>query len=247
MTIPLLTPESVKKDSTSQQREQQARVRDFSVEEERLVKSINQLRQDEIDEKARIDADVAQFRADAKVEVGKLDKQISNKRQEVEALEARRVEAMKPIEVVRKEADDRNAKSKDREDAIAIREATQKLADEAHTEALEKLHDREQLIAEREDELDDREERVRQEEDRSKESLAGVNQRWADFHIAVAAKDKEFIDRETTVSAGEQANIIRSQELDKKEFDYKEKDREIASRYEALERASLQILGTQHD
>lgn len=248
MTTTLLTPESVKSDSQSQAREQQARVRDLSIEEERLIKSINDLRRDEVDEKARIREDVATFRNDAQVEVSKLDLVISNKKREVESLEARRAEAMRPIEEIRQEAEALMDQAQKRADDVKEREDKQKEADEAHTEALEKLHDRKQLADEREAALDNRQEMVKQEEQRSKESLEGIAQRWAHFHETVAAKDTELTQREAVVSAGEQANIIKAKELDQKEADYKEKDREIASRYEALERAHIEILGNkQHD
>ncbi len=241
MTIPLLTPESLKEGSKVQAQEQQARMRSMAHEEERLIRSINDLQRDEREEKERIKEDVARFRNEAHVKILEIDSTIASKKKEVEALEERRAEAMKPIEEVRKEADERNEKSKEREEVVAKREqAAEALADQ-NLEELEQLNDRRQLQNERDEELDKREEKVKQEEAISKESLAGVNQRWVEFHEAVAKKDKEYEECEARVSAGEQANTIRANELDKVAADQKENERGLQHRYAILEIAEAEF------
>ncbi len=240
MTIPLLTPETVKNDPTRQEQEQRRRIRDLSTEEDRLVKSINSLRTEEKDETERIEKGMAEFRAEQKTVRDSLSK-------EVTSLERRREEAMKPIVVVQQEADERNQKSKDREEAVSAREIAQDTAEknfkEYVVETKEKLHDKEQLLAERSDDLDDRENAVKAEEARSKESASGLADRWVKFHETVKLKDEELTNRESQVSAGERANVIRSQELDKLDIYYKEKDRELTDRQQTFESTVKEIRG----
>lgn len=236
--IPLLTPEAVKTGSSRQETEQRNRVRDLSNEENRLIGSVNILRTNEAEERERIEGDMAKFRAEQRTERDRL----SN---EVTTLESRRTEAMKPIEQVQKETDERNAASLSRETAVATREdaadSREKSLGERETEFLETSADRQQVVGEREKALDDREERVRQEEAISKESLDGLNLRWADFHKLVAETDRDLVRRENAAVAAEQANVARAGELDKRELDYQSKDREIADRYATLTASSLEI------
>lgn len=239
MTIPLLTPETVKNDSQKQEQEQRVRIRDLSIEEDRLIKSINTMREEERSEKERIETGMVQFRAEAKAERDRLSADVTS-------LESRREEAMKPIQEIRNEAMEKNARAGEREESVAKRdEALTKAEKEFHefvVEKTEKIRDTEQIHAEREEDLDKRQNRIQAEEDRLKESSTGLAQRWVDFHKAVDAKNAELTSRESAVSAGEQANRIRSAELDKAEIHYKEKDREIKDRYETLASAEREIL-----
>lgn len=241
MSIPLLTSESVKQGSQIQEQEQRARMRDMSAEEERLIKSINELKIAEQEEKDRVKEDVAEFRNKAHIEVVEIDNVIVGKKREVEALEVRREEAMKPIEEVRKEADERNAKSKEREEAAALLEKELNDRDEVSLNEIEKFEDRKQLQNEREENLDKREEKVKAEEAISKESLAGVNKRWAEFHEVVAVKEKEFDTREAAVNAGEQANLAKAEELEKVSNEQSHQHRQIADKYETLGRARAEF------
>lgn len=241
--IQLLTPSKVRSDSLEQEREQRARVRDLSSEEERLVRSINYLRKEEEDEKARIREDVADFRNKAQVEILGVDKQILEKKKEVEDIETRRKEALRPIEEIEQEARNRNEQSKQRVQILNDRQIEIDKQEARITEEWEAIDDRKQLLDEREEELNTRESKIKLAEDQLKESTNGLNERWAQFHIAVAEKEKELVDRENAVRAGEEANRIQLAEFAQLEKDYQQKDREIKDRYATLERAADEIRG----
>lgn len=229
--MPLLTPEKAKTDSSSQEEEQRARVRDMSQEEERLVASINILRKEESDTKSEVRESVAKYRNDAQTEVHALTIEVTN-------LENRRAEAMKPIQQVQQEVDERNASSHTREEALIIREAAttalEKDLNSREAAFLEEAADTKQLQGERDEGLDKREDRIRQEEERSRESLDGLKKRWESFHAAVAEKELELTTRENVVSAGEQANLIRASELRSQALAQTERERGIIDGYATL-------------
>ena len=239
MTIPLLSPETVKNTAAKGEQEARIRVRDLALEEERLVKSINDLRAEETQAKNDLREKVAQARNDAQVEMNEIELAIA-------PLRAERVELMKPIDQLRIETEEHNRASEDREHAVTDREhvVTDKEKELSDREAilLSTTADRNQLLDEREKTLNEREEKVRAEEQRVKDSLNGVNERWAQFHTTVAAKEEELIKREAAVNAGEQANQTRSEQLDKREIEQKEHDRQIADRYETLASAEREII-----
>lgn len=234
MPMPLPTPDTIKSSTVAQESEQRARVRDLSLEEERLIESVNILRVSETEEKARIETDMATFRKEQQEERTRLSL-------EVTTLESRRDDALKPIKAIRKEAEERNESSKAREEAVAKREEVIKGKEERTVEELQSNIDFKQELDEREDALKSRESHVKDEEERAKESGQGLATRWATFHETVHAKNKEFEDRESAVSAREQIATTRSLELDKREADYNEKDREIKHRYAILEISTAEI------
>ena len=210
MTIPLLSPETVKNTAAKGEQEARIRVRDLALEEERLVKSINDLRAEETQAKSDLREKVAQARNDAQVEMNEIELAIA-------PLRAERVELMKPIDQLRIETEEHNRASEDREHAVTDREhvVTDKEKELSDREAilLSTTADRNQLLDEREKTLNEREEKVRTEEQRAKDSLNGVNERWVQFHAVVASKEEEIIKRESAINVGEEANKIRAQRL----------------------------------
>lgn len=238
MGMPLLTPDTVKKTAAKGEQEARVRVRDLAMEEERLITSINDLHKDESDAKEHYAGKVAKFRADADAEMRQIELEVAPKRAERERL-------MKPIDDLEAQANERNQRSQEREQAIVSRETDletdKKAFGEYEASKLAEFADKKQVQDEREGDLDKREERVRGEEERSRESLEGLNQRWAQFHETVAEKEKELVSRETDVASRETAVAIRKEQQDKKDFEQSEKDREIQSRYAQLEKASEEI------
>lgn len=239
MTTPLLTPESVKNDSQRQEQEQRMRVRDLATEEDRLVRSINNMRSEEVSEKERIEKAMTEYRLEAKNERDRLSADIGS-------LEARRSEAMKPVEAVLAEAIQKRADAETLAADVAERDEKlkkdEKSLQDHKVDILEKLHDRVQLLDEREASLDKRENRIKAEEDQSKESAKGLAQRWVDFHIAVDAKNKELTDREVTLTTREAITLIKETEQAKTTKDQFERERRLVDGYATLESARKEIL-----
>lgn len=233
----ILTPEDAKKGSSIAEDELRARVRDLSAEEKRLVSSVNSLRTEEKSGKERVAADMEKFRAEAKVERDRLFS-------EVNGLEARRAEALKPIEAVRAEAEERNQRSKDREDAVARREQAAKDADELQAEALERIHDRQQELDERSKSLDVREAGIKGEEKSLAESEKRLVGKWAEYHATVEIlneRTRDLEQREGRASSSEKANEIRAAALDDREKELAGRERLLRSNYQALGEAKKHL------
>lgn len=236
--IQLLQPDEVKKGPSKATEEARARVRDLGTEESKLIQSVNMLHGIEAEERARVDASVAKMRKEEADERGNLERQVA-------PLRAERIELMKPIDVLLKEAEERNATSKSREDAVKSREDAVADAEESITDRFEKIADREQEQDEREETLRECEMIARATEARLKTSTESLNEKWGIYNAAVLEKNIELTTREEKVIGEARANEIRTTELDKRREtlskDYQSKDREIADRYQTLTAASKEI------
>ena len=241
--IQLLSPDEVKSGPTRAAREQQTIARDLATEETRLVNSVNRLREDEREERERIVADVAEFRAKAKVEIGQLDITISARKMEVEQIEERRAEAMKPIEAVRAEAGERNEESKDRATALDKREKKLAEAENGIVSDLEDIDDRKQEQDERDEALAQRDTNLKASEEASGASSRALSDKWAEFHIAVHAKNEELEMREVEVAAADIANDIRAGELDRRNLELNAKETQVTDKYATLLRSQREAEG----
>lgn len=232
--IQILTPEEVKTGPSRAMEEQRARVRDLSIEEERLVNSINTLHDTEREEEKRTDDAIQKMRNSVAAERVELELQIA-------PLKTERAELMKPIGAIRKEADDRNAKSKVREVQIIQRETAvaDREEDVAEREAdfIAEMQDGRQVISEREEVVARREKAAQAEADRLALSAQDLSQKWVEYHEAVNKKNAEIEEKEASVAAAKRVNEIARLENEKRTIEHREKDREIADRYATLERA----------
>lgn len=233
----ILTPDDAKRGPSRAMEEQSARVRALGDEETRLTISINDLHETERTEKARIDGEIQKMRNVHSAERLLLEL-------EIKQLEDDRAPLLVPIEEVRKEANDRNEKSKEREhsvfareEAVAQREDAMIAAEEAHTERMEQEADRVQLLNEREQNLDTREARIKSAEDGTRDSARMLNEKWADYHQAVQKKEKELTEREAIVAAGEAANKTRAEEVEKQAQRNLDDRHGIEDTYRAIEEA----------
>lgn len=238
MAIPLLTPEAVKEGSSRQGREQEARNNHFADEENRLVLSINSLREEERAEKRRIAEESEKDQSTMAVRKTVLVR-------EVEALESRREQALKPARLVEEEARKVLADNLAYGKVLDGRAAELSSSQERATAKLEDLHDREQLLDEREAKMDAREVGIAAAEAEVGRSTAALGDKWVELGAAVAAANERAADlavRESAVGVAARANDIRAESLDRKDADQAQRERGIVDGYAALESARREIL-----
>lgn len=152
-------------------------------------------------------------------------------------MEKRKVEALKPINEIQKEAEDllKNAKSqqsenkKDRKQIDSDREDL--------VEKTEALVERENDILYRDTESKRKHNLALAEEKRLKDSTDELSKKWSEFHKAVHKSNTEMTSREKEVEDGRRTNENFKKSLDKKEIEQAEHDRQIADRYGTLGRA----------
>lgn len=237
MTI-LLTPETIKEQGHKATEERLARVRDMGIEEERLVDSINTMRDEERAERQRIDTDTQKMRNAYAAEKCELEVVL-------EPLRKERKEQMKPIEKLRNDAkaimDAALITAADldtRERAVIQKEAD---LNEREAEFIEDCADHADEMDDREQALDLRERGIENADGEMKERGARLAGNWAEYHAAVDAKNAELTEREAKVAAGEEANKIRAKELQAEAELNKTDRRGIQDTYRAIEQAKIHL------
>lgn len=240
MTV-ILKPEEIKEQGRKAEEERKLRTTALEAEETRLVNRVNLLREEEQAVRKATDDAVQKMRNEYAAEKCELEV-------ELEPLRKERADLMKPIEDVRKEADDRNAKSKEREDAVAKREADlegdKKAFGEYETERMEKLADRAEELDERGQNLAERDVAAKKQEEAAKASAQALVGRWAEYHAAADAfngRVKDVEEREQRASTAEKANQDRAGQLDERERGLEGRERLLRSNYQALEEAKKHL------
>lgn len=239
MPIPLLTPEAVKEGSSRQRMEQAARVRDLSDEENRLVNSVNELREEEKLEKKRIaeegEVNQATFATRKTVLV-----------REVEALESRKAEALKPARFIEEEARTVLAANQAQSQKLTERAEELEKSEAMAVRGHELIQEKAQELIDRASSLDAREVGIKATEEALGQSTQSLAEKWALHAIAQADhndRDAALTIRETAVSAATIANSTRAEELEKFKASLDERARGITDGYATLEAARKEILG----
>ncbi len=220
----LLTPEEIKNEKKETVDQSQKLVTALSAEEAKLNKALSLVR-----ENAKIETDRIKTATDNFV--AEQETRVSDIRKEVDALEARRAEAMKPIEDVRAEADKYLEKAKK-----ALTRATQKEADaeDVHQENLdfiETLKDREDELIERENKVTSREEMATVEDNRLKDNATSLAEKWVEYYKKVEETNKDIKKREDKVRGREKVLDITRQQLDERETEINHLDTLVKDKY----------------
>ena len=206
----LLAAEEVKKESNRSDEERKERVRKLIEEEATVTKRLNDILEKEKVEKKRI----ADERA---VDDGQLAVKKSVLAQEVESLEARKAEALKPIDEKRKEAEKLLADANTAWSDIGKIRAALDERDLSLRERAEAIVDRDEESVERAKNLDGREIGVASAENEVKKSTENLSKSWIEYHKQVHDKTAELDSRELRLVASEKANDTFRATLDKRE------------------------------
>lgn len=229
----LLTPQKINTDKSRSLEASRKRTVALGAEESRLVKRVNHLKDEEKE-------------AQKKLEILALvtDETLAIKRtvlfREVEMLEARKFEALKPIEIIRTEIRELLAENKKDREYLEIESSKIKSKKEEIVERVEQLLDRENGLAETEKKLDSRAIGMVAGENEIKRSTSELSDKWIVYHEAVGThneKSTKLVEREEKVELGVKANEIRQAEQDAREHVLYEKNRGIIDGYRALQAA----------
>ncbi len=226
----LLTPETVKNDTSRQEQEQRSRVRDLSMEEERLVKSVNLLREEEKAEKKRIDEELEVNQATLATRKTMLVR-------EVEALEARKAESLKPAREIEERANKILAENEEKSKVLDTRLSEVATMKENVLVQLEKIDDKKQLLAEADEALLIREKGITAGEAEVKRSANEVADKWLQYHGAVIElnnREHTLVSRENAVTVATEANTVFKLTLEAKEKDLAERERALNDKYQTF-------------
>lgn len=237
----ILTPDSIEKSRTQARTEQGARISGMAMEEERLVKSINDLREEEKNEKERIDTDVEDYAKEAQARKDIAAAEATRVEDSLVFLREERAELMKPILPIKEAAEkalaEARTKNEEADTRIEIADKREAALDTRESDLVERETEaarREARNTDRDVALDDRERNLNADRETFEAEKAAWYEKQQAVEDAIAHREEAVAGRERSV-ADQQATFA------KREFDYQEKDREIKSRYEALTRTEQQF------
>jgi len=234
----LLEAEKVKEETKQSTQDRIKRVAKLNEAEIIINKRLNQLRDFETKESARF---LSLKRAREAEAVPETETELGVRKSllllDIEELEVRKLEALKPIDEIQKKAE------KKLEDAKRMISETQELrlslseTKEDFSKRVEDLVDKEQDILQRDAESERKHNLALAEEKRLKESTEKLSAEWVKFHAEIHKLNKSTSYREIEIENARRVNENFKKSLDKKEKEQTEHDRQIADRYRTLGRA----------
>ncbi len=242
MTLNLLDPNEIKEEKKEGAISSQRLIAELAVEEAKINKDLNILREFAKLETERIKKETDEFVDSQQLRVTELKK-------EVEGLEARRTEALKPIHQVRGEATKLLEEAKQALERAEQRERDAEALHEKNLDVAEDLHDQKVDLDEREAKIEGKENSAKAEESRLKDSANALANKWVEFHTAGGEANAKLIERENKLKMREEAADIRHREQEERDVALKKEVRAIADKYETLERATKEVkkkLGVDH-
>lgn len=203
-------------------------------EETRLTKSVNMLRDEEEATNARIGKAIAEGQS-------RYSARISDLKNEIEGLEARRSDALIPIGKIEEDAKARLAAAILREESVSLREEKVKGRESDLLDGIDSLNEQRDLISEEVSSLERRSRGIAAQESEIEAQAKRVSEEWIKFHKAVNEQNASLAMREAAVRDMAAANDAIREVLDRKENEQRNKDIEIRDRYAQLEKSSAEI------
>ena len=229
----LLSPTKINQDKAKETESARKRTVALADEESRLVSAVNLAKGKTATILAEMDATMAEYRLEMTAERLKLSG-------EVNRLEERRIDLLKPIDELKLEADEilriANARASELDNRAKEIEANH----EKNVELADRLVDRGDLLTSQENALESREEKIVASEKTLKDSANILADKWVEYHEAVNGqnvREQSLATKEAQVVQVTEANAIRKAEQDTRDHVLYEKKRGIIDGYAALQEA----------
>lgn len=226
----LLDPNEIKEDKKQNIVQTQKRNISLATEEAKLNRGINLTKQNAEKKKEEIKKEVDEFVEKQRVRADDLIK-------EVGLLELKKKEALKPVDDIKKEWEEKLEDIK-----VVLEETKQGLTKieedkEKNLELADKLQDKAEDLALREEKIEKREKGTIAEEKRLRDSSNTLSDGWVKLHEDTNKANTEIGKKEQDLRDRERVLDIRGEEQDKREIEQNNHDRQIKDRYQTLERA----------
>lgn len=211
MAMEILSAQAVREAENQKRQNEEQRVQNLLTEEARLVRSVNGLRDEE---------------SEAKRDTEAMAVKVEALRNDIQVLEAKKTEALKPIQDVREEADQRIGEAIRRENAVADEEERQK-ASRAECQREAKAAERDRLAA--------------------SNLLAGITERSNALSLqegAVGGRERAVEDRERQLDEQTRA---KEAEMQEREEAVQARTRELAIREDAVARSEVHAERSERD
>lgn len=237
----LLPETKVKENKAKGEQEKEQRIKDLNTEITSITKRVNDMREEEKVEKARINRDLATHRDQVELEKSELNTSLVPLRNEVKELEARKAEALKPIEVIKAEAEKVLSDAKEKDQQNAREQSRLATLSTEISDQLEEISDRKQELDEREEGLNTRESGIAAEEKRLKESEESLNKKWSDYHLKVDATNEWIASQKLDIENDRRRNATVAEGNAKEKDRLAKEDKRIKDLYVALDEAKKHL------
>ena len=225
-----LTPEEVRNDASQRTEESLERSAAAATKEAEITRRLNLIRQSELEIQKQYQAET-----DKIIKEGEARKLVL--KSETESLEARKLEALKPVQQHLDKAREMMDATEERGKKIDAKELDLKKREELLVDRAESITEYEQKLVNQKDVMAKRENRLVSAEQEVKFSTEKLSAKWLEFHGAIARQNIEMQNRERVVTDMTKANTDRATMLTAKELEIVEKDRALTDKYQNLMRA----------
>lgn len=232
----LLSQEGVSKELSAEERERKARIKQLRDEETAAVRSFGETQERIRSETYRLQTEFENTEEEYQLKKTALF-------QEVQSLEARRADALKPIKEQQQAIELARKAVHEREQELEVKKTLLQRLEQDLTERMERLADRVDAATLLEEELADRSVGVENAEKILKESSKQLSIRWTEYHQAFLEASQAMALREAEVKKQEHANSVFKKTLDNEAEKHKEERRAIRDGYKSLAKARKEILG----
>lgn len=233
----LLDPKEIKQEKLQNIEQAKERIKKLAIEELRLVKNINFLRTEEIEQKKKTEQTIDEAETVVR-------KKILDLKQEVKNLEERKIKALKPIDDKQKEFDQQFSEIQEAKNQVEKEKNNLNTDREALLDRIENIIDNEKENDEKVVALDDRKNNIIKAEAEIKRLTRTLGGKWVDFHKAMASLNEEIkknLAKEKNIATREKAIEDRKNEQDKHDNEIQNARALLKSNYEALETAKKHL------
>ena len=233
----LLDAEAIKEQEDKGVEEKRRLIEKLRAEESTAINRINILLDKEQEQKERLAIEIK--RVDAKCEKIRREKHviINILEREIKTLEAKKAEAMKPIDEIRTEAEQMLKSLKDEKAITENQRVENERALEVIEDRMDELTDQSAKQTEKEVDLKKRESITESAEKILKESSEILNRSWAEYHAAVHSFNQMVEQKDAEYRALKTANEAFKQSLNAEKERLAQEDLGIKDKYAALQRA----------
>ncbi len=228
--INLLEPNEIKETKKESKLQSQKIITKLANEEATLNKEVNLVRENAKIQKEEIKKEVDEF-------VARETERRDVLKKEVDLLELRKAEALKPIYGLRVEAE--NAINEAKQAIVEVNKEKDRIEQlhEDNIDLAEKLQDKHNDLNERESKISHKENVIKAEEARLKDGNNQLTNKWVELHTATAKANADLEKRENKIKDSMKVLDIREEAQNKREIEQNNHDRLIKDKYATLGRA----------
>ena len=226
----ILSPNEIKEEKKENIVQTQKRNISLANEEAKLNRDINLTKQNADKKKEEISKDVAGFMVREKAKVENLTR-------EVALLELQKKEALKPVDDIKKELEDKVVILNEKLEKVETGLNQNEKDHETNLDNADTIKDLQEDIEARDEKLKKKEQGAKSEEERLRKSNDSLTDAWVKLHEATSEANTDIDKKSSEIGDRETVLEIRGEEQDKRQVEQNNHDRQIKDKYETLGRA----------